>query len=128
MPEESINVKMSQKEKNDKLQDYVERREAQRKLTNYQVACNALANHFCEKHNFYYLSGKPGFRSWWVGERFGEVLAAADYFFDMSTIVDDITLDIPEEWLIEWYDYRLDGGEMNYRSWARKKQDDEDKN
>ncbi len=103
----------------------MERREAERKLNDYQVACNALANHFCDKHDFYPLSGDDDFRSWWVGGRHGEILAADDYFFDMSTIVDDITLNLPEEWLIEWYDYRVDGGKMNYRTWARKKRDEE---
>ena len=105
--------------------NYEERREAERRLTDYQVACNALANHFCEKHDFYLLSGDFGFRSWWVGDRHGEVLAAGDYFFDMSTIVDDIRLNIPEEMLIQWYDYRTDGGEMNYRTWAKRKENDQ---
>ncbi len=94
-------------------------------LASYYNACKELAELFCKKHDFYPLDGQPDFCSEWVADRPGEILAAADYFFDMEVIVDDLSLDAPEECLLEWYDYvtalPVGKSRMNYRTWLRKR-------
>lgn len=98
-------------------------KDAKVRMEDYELSCDRLAELFCEKHGFYSLHGNPDFRSWWVGGRHGDVLATGRrYRFDMSTIVDDIRLNIPGKLLMIWYEYHVNGGEMDYRSWAKKKE------
>ena len=86
----------------------------------YKNACNAYLKAFCEKHEYDYDS------SVWVADRPGEIACISEqYHVDMSTIIDDIELDAPEEEFLRWYDYCLEmsmiGAETkpNFRSWVR---------
>jgi len=86
---------------------------------NYENACNAYLEAFCKKHGFDRAD------SYWIGDRTGEIADVADYCADMSTIIDDIELDVPEEEFLEWYDYCTEmhflGAETapNFRSWVK---------
>lgn len=104
------------------MKEYEFQRDAKVCMGDYELSCDRLAELFCKKHGFGSLHGNPGFRSRWVEGRHGEVLATERRCrFDMSTIVDDICLDIPKKLLMIWYEYHVNGGEMDYRSWAAEK-------
>ncbi|MDR2207168.1 MAG: YopX family protein [Flavobacteriaceae bacterium] len=84
----------------------------------YEMACFDYLKVFCAKHDFY-LSNCH-----WIGEKVGEIVGVADYFFDMPTIITDIDLDVPEEELLKHYDYCLDMMELkeptpNFSAWAK---------
>lgn len=55
---------------------------------NYEDACNAYADAFCEKHGYYKLS--EGNDTFWTGNDVGGILACGDEFVDMATIRTDI--------------------------------------
>jgi len=86
---------------------------------NYEKACNDYLDAFCVKHGF------NRFDTYWIADRVGEIADIADYTVDMSTIIDDIELDAPEEEFLAWYDYCTEmhflGAETtpNFRSWVK---------
>lgn len=84
----------------------------------YRRGCNQYLELFCEKHGYGmdYTS--------WVGGEPGSVAEIGDYFVGMQTIIDDLTMDAPEEEFIRWYDYCLEADALgidspNYRSWLK---------
>jgi len=85
----------------------------------HKMACDAYLRAFCEKHGYDIEDAR------WVADRPGEIAEVCDYFVDMTTIIDDIDLDAPEEEFLKWYDYTLELGMMgkkglpNFRSWVR---------
>lgn len=95
---------------------------------NYEAACNAYANAFCEKHGYYKLNDVSA-RSdtYWVADDAGGILAMGDEFVDMATIVEDIDKDASKGEWERWqaytdeaaYVFGRDSGLPNYRSWLR---------
>ena len=87
-------------------------------MNSYEEACNNILQAFCEKHDFDFEDARE---SWTIG-RIGEVVFIADYYFDLSTLIDDLRMDAPEDKLLKWYDYSLECGHLgltspNYRNW-----------
>lgn len=70
---------------------------------NYDDACNAYADAFCEKHGWY----KPGesATTFWVADEPGGILNIGDTAFSMQTILTDIDEDAPENEVLNWDDY-----------------------
>lgn len=84
----------------------------------YRQACNQYLALFCEKHGYDLRDAE------WVGGEPGSVAEIGDYFVGMQTIIDDLTMDAPEEEFIRWYDYCLEADALgldspNYRSWLK---------
>lgn len=91
---------------------------------NYEDACNAYADAFCEKHGYYKLS--EGNDTFWTGNDVGGILACGDEFVDMATIRTDIDENAPEEEFLKWNDYTIIHAEvfgyesakcLNFHSW-----------
>lgn len=80
-------------------------------LLNYDVACNDIANLFCEKHKFEKLGTKDTF---WVADEPGTILYCSDCYFGMKTILTDLKGNVPEEKLMEYYNYCLDNKLYDY--------------
>ena len=81
---------------------------------NYQKACNAYVQAFCQKHNL----ELPEVWERWVGDEVGEIASIGDYFVSMRTIITDIEEDVPEHKFFEWYDWSLkDGNDSSYKAW-----------
>ena len=84
----------------------------------YQQACNQYLELFCEKHGYDLRDAE------WVGGEPGSIAEMGDYFVGMQTIIDDLTMDAPEEEFIRWYDYCLEADALgldspNFRSWLK---------
>jgi hypothetical protein len=80
-------------------------------LLNYDVACKDIANLFCEKHEFEKLGTKDTF---WIVDDVGGILFCSDYYFGMKTILTDLKTNVPEEKLMEYYNYCLDNELYDY--------------
>lgn len=85
----------------------------------YENACNAYLEAFCEKHDFYGLDSPE---TYWIGDEPGGIANCGDLTFGMATIVTDIDKDAPEEELWKWYNYTLDANEFkltvpNFEHW-----------
>ena len=88
---------------------------------NYQRACNAYVQAFCEKHNL----ELPQVWERWVGDEVGQIAVIGDYFVSMRTIVTDIEDDIPEHKFFEWYDWSLeDGNDLSFKAWLNPYKED----
>lgn len=74
---------------------------------NYEKACNAYLQAFCEKHDFDKSS------AFWCGGDVGGIANVCDLTFDMAIIRTDIDEDAPEEELLKYYDYTIDAQEFN---------------
>lgn len=74
----------------------------------YENACNAYLEAFCEKHEFYGLDNPE---TYWIDT--GGIANCGDLTFDMATIVTDIDKEAPEEELLKWYDYTIEASEFN---------------
>lgn len=89
--------------------------------SDYEKACNAYLQAFCEKHGYDY---KDAARSW-VGGDVGGIAECADYIVRMEDIITDIDRDVPEDEFVKYYDYCLRVGSIacgkistpNYSSW-----------
>lgn len=68
----------------------------------YAEICNEYLRRFCKKHGFY-LSDAD-----WVGDDAGGLAQIADYFFSFEDIRYDVDNEVPEDVIIEWYDYDLE--------------------
>lgn len=80
-------------------------------LLNYGIACQDIANLFCEKHEFEKLGTKDTF---WIADDVGGILFCSDYYFDMKTIITDLKTNAPKEKLMEYYNYCLDNELYEY--------------
>lgn len=89
--------------------------------TDYEKACNAYLQVFCEKHDYDYEDARRS----WVGGEVGGITECSDLFVEMDDIIVDIDMDAPKEAFIRYYDYCLRVGSIacgmislpNYRSW-----------
>lgn len=91
-------------------------------LINYDIACDDIANLFCEKHDFQKIDSTKYGDTFWVGDKRGTVLFCNDYYFDMETIVTDLKEHATDEQLLEWYDNSIENGTqmpMNYQTWLK---------
>lgn len=96
---------------------------------NYENACNAYLEAFCEKHEFDYES------AYWIGGDAGGIVDVCDYCIGMDTIRADIDLIAADHEFAEWYDYCLRLGMIdeeiprpNFECWIRgcpRKREDE---
>lgn len=91
---------------------------------NYEDACNAYADAFCEKHGYYKL--RESHDTFWVADEPGGILTVGDEFADMQTILTDINEDAPELAFTQWNDYvtevsdlfgPLEAKPINFHSW-----------
>lgn len=85
----------------------------------WEAACNAYADAFCEKHGFPKLG--ESLDTYWAGGH-GAYLNAGDYTFSLQDVQTDIDEDAPEGEILTWYDYSLECvslglQEMNFHSW-----------
>ena len=71
--------------------------------SDYEKACNAYLQAFCEKHGYDY---EDATRSW-VGGDVGGITECADYIVGMDDIITDIDRDAPEDEFVKYYDYCL---------------------
>lgn len=83
-------------------------------ITNYQNACEAIVEAFCEKQEMSFEH--------WVD--IGNIVLCSDFFLNLSDIIYDIETDQPKGRIIEWYDISLEAygkkeGYINYSTWCR---------
>ena len=89
--------------------------ETQTILGDFNLSADRLANHFCKKHDLYELDGKD---TYWVADDRGGILAAADYFINLSDLILDLEADAPKGVWEAWYSAQFDGGDTcNYKHW-----------
>ncbi len=86
----------------------------------YGQAVEDYTKEFCRMYDFDY---EP---DCWVADDPGGIAAIGDYFFDFADIRYCVDRDVPEKYLLEWYDYRLrlhgiseDIPSPNLPSWCR---------
>ena len=90
-------------------------------MKDYVDATNNILLAFCEKHDFDYDDAKES----WVGGDVGSIACCSDFYVDLQTMIDDLTMDAVEDEFIKWYDYSMTirtlgiSPKMNYRSWLR---------
>lgn len=88
------------------------------KLKNdYENACNAYLEAFCEKHDYIYEG-----LDMWVSKNAGTIANCGDGYFDMETIRTDIDEEAQEDELFKWNDYCMDASDFklpipNFHSW-----------
>ena len=90
---------------------------------NYDKACNAYLQAFCEKHGFDYADTMRN----WVNGDVGGAVECGDYIVSMNDIIADIDWDAPEDEYGKYYAYCLRVGSIgngelktpNYDSWLR---------
>lgn len=92
--------------------------ETEKRLEQYEDACNDILELFCQKHGFDYEDARIS----WIGV--GETACCGDLFFNMADIMTDIRENAPEEEVMKWYDYELRCGMIgisgvNYASWLK---------
>jgi len=85
---------------------------------NYNRACEAYLEDFCEKHGYDYEDNM------WVGNHVGWIAEIADLYIGLDDIRTDIDNNVPEDEFIKWYDYSLRLGMLNahypnYESWLK---------
>jgi hypothetical protein len=71
-------------------------------LNDYLNSVDMLADYFANRY-----FGKDN-DLWWVGDDIGGVAVIADYFFNMSDIVEFIKYKYSRKQMFEYYDYKLD--------------------
>lgn len=84
----------------------------------YNNACNAYLEAFCDKHDFDYKEARDS----WVGGVVGDVCQCGDFYIQLSDIILDVDSDTDKEEFFRWYDYSYECHEYgisgpNYKSW-----------
>ena len=84
----------------------------------YNNACNAYLEAFCDKHDFDYDDAKDS----WVAGDVGSICRCGDFFISLSDMITDIEEDAGEEDYFKYYDYSYECHEYgisgpNYKSW-----------
>lgn len=84
-------------------------------LGDFNLSADRLADHFCKKHDLYELDGVD---TYWVADDRGGILAAADYFINLSDIILDLEADAPKGVWEAWYSAQIESGDTcNYKHW-----------
>jgi hypothetical protein len=73
-------------------------------LENWENHTDLLTEYFIEK----YFGKLEDVEYYWVADDVGGVLAVADYFFNLSDIIDFIKYHYSKDLMFEYYDYALD--------------------
>ena len=86
--------------------------------SNYKKACNDLLKLFCDKYSLQYSP------ECWIGRCPGKIACVSDYYVDIETIIDAITLSTHEDEFSDWYDYCLQLAELgeeypDFQSWVK---------
>lgn len=87
---------------------------------NYEIACNAYLEAFCDKHGFDYDVAKDD----WVANVVGDCCMLGDFCVSFDDMRTDIDMDAPKEEYFNYYDYYLEAYELgficpNYANWLR---------
>lgn len=86
----------------------------------FNDACNAYLEVFCEKHGFDYGEAKNS----WIDNEVGGCCFLGDFFVSFDDIKTDIDKDAPKEEYWNYYEYSLEAHDLglicpNYVSWLR---------
>lgn len=79
-------------------------------IEDYEKSCDELAKEFVRKY-----FGKDT-EYYWIGDEVGGVLSVADYFFNMSHMVDFIRYKYTKNMMFEYYDYSMEYGMKKHKS------------
>lgn len=85
--------------------------------TEYDIICNTFVEKFAKKHGLEF--------EYWIADEVGGIAEfTANYFFNLSDIILDLTTNQPKEFILEWHDdevdYNMDFEEpryINYKSY-----------
>ena len=84
-------------------------------LNHWEEKTAILGDYFVEK----YFGEKGEVEYYWIADDIGGVLSVADYFFNLSDIVDFIKYHYTRKLMFEYYDYALE-----YYTQKKHKKDD----
>ena len=88
-------------------------------LKSWEYSTNNLAEYFFAR---YFGNGAE---SYWIADDIGGVFVIADYFFNLSDMVDFIKYSYPKDKMFEYYDYALNLAEqgnnppINIKNWIK---------
>lgn len=73
-------------------------------LAYWENETESLSRHFIKK----YFGKIDEVEYYWIADEVGGVLVVADYFFNLSDIVDFLRYNYPKNMMFEYYDYSLE--------------------